>query len=155
MLKKSQRIGLAVASVILSLPALLGAIAGPFLVYATALAGGYNGDPVHAVVKLLSTWKGSLIVMASLCFIMHVALFLYLVIRFARGLSLPVLAQLYCVTIVLLAIGERIRLLIVDGNAFFWFGAFSLPHALCIFAIIWFNANLSKPHAAQRAEALG
>jgi hypothetical protein len=60
----------------------------------------------------------------------------------------------HCVTIVLLAIGERIRLLIVDGNAFFWFGAFSLPHALCLFAIIWLNTNLSKPHVAQRAEAL-
>jgi hypothetical protein len=117
--------------------------------------GGYNGDPVHAVVKLLSTWKGCLIMMACLLFIMHVGLFLYLVIRFARGLSLPVLTQLYCITIVLLVIAERIRLLIVDGNAFFWFGAFSLPHALCLFAIIWMNANSSKPHVVQRVEALG
>jgi hypothetical protein len=154
MLKKSQRIGLAVGSLILSLPALLGAVTGSFFVYATAVLGGHNGDAVHAAVKLLSTWKGSLIVMAYLSFIMYVGLFLYLVIRFARGLSLPLLAQLYCVTIVLLAIGERIRLLIVDGNAFFWFGAFSLPHALCLFAIIWLNTNLPKPHVAQRTEAL-
>jgi hypothetical protein len=29
------------------------------------------------------------------------------------------LAQLYCIAIVLLAVGERIRLLIVGGDAFF------------------------------------
>jgi hypothetical protein len=39
------------------------------------------------------------------------------------------------------AIGERIRLLIVAGDAFFWFGAFSLPHVFCLFAIVWANAN--------------
>ena len=155
MLKKSQRIGLAVGSLILSLPALIAAVAGSFLVYATAVAGGYSGDPVQAVVKLLSTWKGCLIMVASLLFIIHVGLFLFLVIRFARGRSLPVLAQRYCITIVLLAIGEKIRLLIVDGNAFFWFGAFSSPHAICLFVIIWMNANSSKPDAAQRMEAMG
>jgi hypothetical protein len=155
MLRKSQRIGLAVGSLILSLPAFLGGIAGIFFVYSTALLGGYNGNPVQAVVKLLSTWKGCLIMMACLLFIMHVGLFLYLVIRFARGLSLPTLAQLYCITIVLLAIGERIRLLMVDGNAFFWFGAFSLPHPLCLFVIIWMNRNSSKSYGARGAAALG
>jgi len=53
------------------------------------------------------------------------------------------IAQAYCVAIVLLAIGERIRLLIVDGDAFFWFGAFSLPHVLCLFAILWMNKRCS------------
>jgi hypothetical protein len=73
--------------------------------------------------------------------IAHIAVFLYLLNRFARGLVLPRVAQLYCVTIVLLAIVERIRLQIVDGDAFFWFGVFSLPHVLCLFTIIWMGAN--------------
>ncbi len=68
-------------------------------------------------------------------------LFLYLLIRFARGLALPVLAQAYCMTIVILAIGERIRLVIVDGDALFWFGAFSLPHVLCLLAIIYLRGR--------------
>jgi len=155
MLKKAQRISVAVASFVLSLPAFIGVLAGTFFVYATAVLGGNDGTPVQAVVRMFSTWKGCLIMMAVLAFILYVGLFLYLVIRFARGLSLPALAQVYCVIIVLLAIGERIRLLIVDGNAFFWFGAISLPHALCLFAIIWMNAKASKPLVAKRAEALG
>jgi hypothetical protein len=73
--------------------------------------------------------------------IMHIALFIYLLIRFARGFTLPLLPQLYCMTIVILAIGERIRLLIVDGNALFWFGVFSLPHAFCLFFIVWASTN--------------
>jgi len=54
------------------------------------------------------------------------------------------LAQLYCIAIVLLAIGERIRLLVVDGAAFLWFGFFSLPHVLCLFAIVWANAPATQ-----------
>jgi hypothetical protein len=155
MLKNNQRISVAVASFVLSLPAFIGVLAGTFFIYATAVLSGYDGNPAQAVVRMLSTWRGCLIMMAALLFMLYVGSFLYLVIRFARGLSLPFLAQVYCVTIVLVAIGERIRLLIVDGNAFFWFGAFSLPHALCLFAIIWMNAKASKPHVAKRAEALG
>jgi len=153
MLKKNHRVGLAVGSLILSLPAFLGAVVGAFLLYATAVLSGYNGDPVHAAIKLLGTWNGCLIMMECLLFIIHVGLFVYLVMRFARGLSLPIPAQLYCITIVLLAVGERIRLSVVDGNTFFWFGAFSLPHVLCLFAIIGMNANSSKPRVAQRVEA--
>jgi hypothetical protein len=144
MLKRNQRVGIAVGSAILSLPALFTAIVGSFFVYAIAVVGGYNGNPIQAALKLLGSWMGCLVVMASLLVIMHFAIFLYLLIRFARGLALPVLAQLYCISIVLLAIGERIRLLIVDGDAIFWFGAFSLPHALCLFAIVWMNANSSR-----------
>ncbi len=51
------------------------------------------------------------------------------------------LAQAYCMTIVILAIGEGIRLLIVDGEALFWFGAFSLPHVLCLLAIIYLRGS--------------
>ena len=52
----------------------------------------------------------------------------------------PLLAQLYCMTIVILVIGER-SLLIVDGKALFWFGAFSLPHACCLFFVVWATTN--------------
>jgi hypothetical protein len=141
MLKSSQRVGIAVGSMILSLPAFFAALAGSFFVYAFAVLGGYNGTPLQAVLKLLSSWKGCVVMMAFLLIITHIVIFIYLLIRFARRLALPVLAQLYCITIVLLAIGERIRLLIVDGDAFFWFGVFSLPHVFCVFAIVWANAN--------------
>jgi hypothetical protein len=141
MLKRSQRVGIAVGSVILSLPAFFTALAGSFFVYAFAVLGGYNGTPLQAVLKLLSSWQGCVAMMPFLLIITHIAIFIYLLIRFARGLALPMLAQLYCITIVLLAIGERIRLLIVDGDAFFWFGAFGLPHVFCLFAIVWANAN--------------
>jgi hypothetical protein len=151
----SQKTALAAGSFILSIPALLTAVAGSFFVYATAVLSGYNGSPLQAVVKLLSTWRGCLILMGCLLFLVHIALFAYLLIRFARGLRLPVSAQIYCVTIVLLVIGERIRLLIVDGNASFWFGALSLPHALCLFAIIWADAGSSRARVdARRVEAL-
>ncbi|MGA2777679.1 MAG: hypothetical protein ABSF94_08980 [Steroidobacteraceae bacterium] len=72
--------------------------------------------------------------------ILHVATFTFLLIRFARGLALPMVAQLYRISIVILAIGETIRVLIVDGDAVFWFGAFSLPHAVCLFVLVWMNA---------------
>ena len=88
--------------------------------------------------------------MAFLLIMTHIAIFIYLLIRFARGLALPALAQLYCITIVLLAIGEKIRLLIVDGDAFFWFGAFSLPHVFCLFAIVWANANSVRSDLPQQ-----
>jgi hypothetical protein len=141
MLKRSQRAGIAVGSIILSLPAFFTAVGGSIFVYLLAVLGGYNGTPLQALLKLLSSWKGCVAMMPFILVIMHIAIFIYLLIRFARGLALPMLAQLYCITIVLLAIGERIRLLIVDGDAFLWFGAFSLPHVFCLFAIVWANAN--------------
>jgi hypothetical protein len=149
MLKKSRRVGIAVGCAILSLPAFFTVLAGSFFVYAFAVLGGYNGTPLQAMLKLLSSWKGCVALTPVLLIIVHVVIFIYLLIRFARGLTLPLVAQLYCITIVLLAIGERIRLLIVDGDASFWFGAFSLPHAFCLFAIVWMNANLERfdtPH---------
>jgi hypothetical protein len=144
MLKKSQRIGVAVASVILSLPAFLSAIAGAFFVYAFAVLGGYNGSALQAVLKLLSSWQGCLSMIPIFLIIAHFSLFIYLLIRFARGLALPLLGQLYCLTIVILAIGERIRLLIVHGNALFWFGIFSLPHVLCLLYVVWASTNATK-----------
>jgi hypothetical protein len=141
MLKRSQRIGIAVGSAILSLPAFFAVFAASFIVYAFAVLGGYNGTALQAALKLLSSWKGCLDMMPFFLSIMHIAVFIYLLIRFARGLVLPLPAQLYCMTIVILAIGEKIRLLIVDGDAIFWFGAFSVPHVLCLFLIVWVNAN--------------
>jgi hypothetical protein len=144
MLKRSQRIGIAVASTILSLPAFLTAFAGAFFVYAFAVFGGYNGNALQAALKLLSSWKGFAAMIPVFLIIAHIALFIYLLIRFARGLALPLLAQLYCMTIVILAIGERIRLLIIDGNALFWFGIFSLPHVLCLFFVVWASAKATE-----------
>jgi hypothetical protein len=141
MLKRSQRIGIAVASAVLSLPAFFAAFAGAFFVYAFAVLGGYNGNALQAALKLLSSWKGCVVMIPVFLIITHIALFIYLLIRFARGLALPLLAQLYCMTIVILAIGERIRLLIVDGDAFSWFGIFSLPHVFCLFLIVWASRN--------------
>jgi hypothetical protein len=143
-MKGSQRVGIAVGGAILSLPAFVSMFAGSFFVYALAVLAGYNGTPLQAVMKLLSSWKGCVAMMPVLLGIVHIAIFIYLLIRFARGLTLPMAAQLYCVTIVLLAIGERIRLLIVDGDSFFWFGALSLPHALCLLTILWMNARISR-----------
>jgi hypothetical protein len=149
MLKRSQRVGIAVGSVILSLPAFFAVFAGAVFVYAFAVLGGYNGTPLQAVLKLLSSWQGCVAMIPFILIITHMAIFIYLLVRFARGLTLPMLAQLYCITIVLLAIGERIRLLIVDGDAFLWFGAFCLPNVFCLFAIVWANANSARsdmPH---------
>jgi hypothetical protein len=141
MLKGSQRAGIAVGSVILSLPAFFAAFAGSVLVYVFAVLGGYNGTPLQAMLKSLSSWKGCVAILPFILIYTHIATFIYLLIRFARGRALPALAQLYCITIVLLAIGEKIRLQIVDGGSFFWFGAFSLPHVFCLFTIVWVNAN--------------
>jgi hypothetical protein len=149
MLKRSQRVGIAVGSIILSLPAFFATFAGAVFAYLFAELVGYNGTPLQAVLKLLSSWQGCVAMIPFILIITHLAIFIYLLVRFARGLALPMLAQLYCITIVLLAIGERIRLQIVDGDAFLWFGAFSLPHVFCLFAIVWANANLVRsdmPH---------
>jgi hypothetical protein len=43
---------------------------------------------------------------------------------------------------VLLAIGERIRLEVIDVDVFFWFGVLSLPHVLCLLALIYENQRL-------------
>jgi len=118
MLKRSQRTGISVASAILSLPAFFAAFAGAIVVYAFAVLGGYNGTALQAALKLLSSWRGRVVMILGFLIITHIALFIYLLIRFARGLALPLLAQLYCMTIVILAIGEKIRLLIVAGDAF-------------------------------------
>jgi hypothetical protein len=152
MSKRNQRIGIAVASAILSLPAFFAAFAGAFFVYAFAVLGGYNGSLLQAALKLLSSWKGCMAIIAVFLVIVHIALFIYLLIRFARGFALPLLAQLYCMTIVILAIGERIRLLIVDGDALFWFGAFSLPHAFCLFFIVWASMNSMQSGIPLRRE---
>ena len=141
MLKRSQRTGIAVASAILSLPAFFAAFAGAVLVYEFAVLWGYNGTALQAALKLLSSWRGCVVMILGFLIITHMVLFIYLLIRFARGLTLPLLAQLYCMTIVILAIGEKIRLLIVDGDAFFWFGIFSLPHVFCLFYIVWASTH--------------
>jgi hypothetical protein len=141
MLKKSHRVGIAVVSAVLSLPALITALFGAFFVYALAVFGGYNGTPGQALLKLLSSWQGVVSLVPAFLVIAHFVVFVYLLIRFARGLALPMLAQLYCITIVLLAIAERIRLQVVDGDRVFWFGAASVPHALCLCAITWMSAN--------------
>ena len=144
MLKRSQRISIAVASAILSLPAFFAVFAGSVLVYEFTVLGGYNGTALQAALTLLSSWRGRVVLVLGFLIITHIALFIYLLIRFARGLTLPLLAQLYCMTIVILAIGEKIRLLIVDGDAFFWFGIFSLPHVFCLFYIVWASASSTK-----------
>lgn len=141
MLKRSQRISTAVASAILSLPAFFAVFAGAYFIYAFAVLGGYNGTALQAVLKVSSSWRGCVAMIPVFLVILHIALFIYLLVRFARGLPLPLLTQLYCMTIVILAIGEKIRLLIVDGNAQFWFGALSLPHAFCLFFIVWENTR--------------
>jgi hypothetical protein len=151
-LEKRQRIGIAVVGAVLSLPAFFAAPEGAFFVYAFAVLGGYAGNPFQAALKLLSSREGWVAMMPLLLIITHIALFIYLLVRFARGLTLPLLVQLYCTTILILAIAERIRLLIVDGDAFFWFGAFSVPHVLCLFAILWKNANSMRPSIPCRGE---
>jgi hypothetical protein len=155
MLKRSQRISIAVASAILSLPAFFAAFAGAFFVYAFGVLGGYNGTALQAALKLLSFWKGCVAMIPVFLIITHIVLFIYLLIRFARGLALPLLAQLYCMTIVILAIGERIRLQIVDGDVFFWFGIFSLPHVVCLFVVVWGSSNTMQIHAAFRSAKSG
>jgi hypothetical protein len=152
MLKRSQRISIAVASAILSLPAFFATFAGVVLVYEFAVLGGYNGGALQAALKLLSSWRGCVVMIPVFLIITHIALFIYLLIRFARGLALPLLAQLYCMTIVILAIGEKIRLLIVDGDAFFWFGIFSLPHVFCMFFIVWASTHSTKSGIPFRQE---
>ena len=144
MLKRSQRISIAVASAILSLPAFFAVFAGSVLVYEFTVLWGYNGTALQAALKLLSSWRGRVVLILGFLIITHIVLFIYLLIRFARGLTLPLLAQLYCMTIVILAIGEKIRLLIVDGDAFFWFGIFSLPHVFCLFFIVRASTNSTK-----------
>ena len=144
MLKRSQRISIAVASAILSLPAFFAVYAGAFIVYMFTVLWGYNGTALQAALKLLSSWRGRMVLILGFLIITHMVLFIYLLIRFARGLTLPLLAQLYCMTIVILAIGEKIRLLIVDGDAFFWFGIFSLPHVFCLFFIVRASTNSTK-----------
>jgi hypothetical protein len=76
----------------------------------------------------------------------HIAVFIYLLVRFALGRTLPRPAQLYCMTMVILAIGEKIRLSLGGGDASFWFGTFSLPHAFCLFWIVWTSEGaVTKP----------
>lgn len=150
---RNQRVGITIASVVLSLPALATALLGGFFIYAFAVLGGYNGTPLQAVVNLLSSWKGFLAMIPVFLIIGYIAVFIYLLSRFARGLPLPLLAQIYCMTIVILAIGERIRLQIVDGNALFWFGVFSLPHVFCLFVIIWISAKWLRPGVPYREQS--
>lgn len=145
LLKRSQRIGIAVAGAVLSIPAFFAAYAGAFFVYAFAVLGGSNGSALQAALKLLSSWRGCVALIPVFLVIMHIILFIVLLVRFARGLALPLFPQLYCMSIVILAIGERIRLLIVDGNALFWFGALSVPHVVCLFAIVFAGANSLRP----------
>jgi len=116
---RNQRVGITIATAVLSVPALATALLGGFFIYAFAVLGGYNGTPLQAVVNLLSSWKWFLAMIPVFLIIGYIAVFIYLLSRFARGLPLPLLAQIYCMTIVILAIGERIRLQIVDGNALF------------------------------------
>jgi hypothetical protein len=129
---------------VVSLPAFFAVFAGSYLVYEIAVVSGYSGSALQAVIKLLSSWKGSAALIPLFLLLIHIGLFTQLLIRFARGAALPVFAQIYCVTIVLLAIGERIRLLFTDGGASFWFGLFSLPHACCLLAILWVNQSESQ-----------
>jgi hypothetical protein len=146
MLKQSQRIWISVGSVILSLPAFFAVYAGFFFTYATAVLAGYNGTQLQAIVKLLSSSKGLLATTPWLLIIVHIGLFISLLIRFARGLPLPVFAQLYCLATVIFAIGVRIQIVLTGGNAFFWFGLFSLPHVICLLGVLYFNNKSTRPY---------
>jgi hypothetical protein len=96
------------------------------------------------MVKLFSSWKGCLAMIPWLLITAHIVIFIYLLIRFSRGLLLPMSAQVYCLTIVILAIGVRIQLLLGGGDAFFWFGIFSLPHAIVLVAILYLNRGSTQ-----------
>jgi hypothetical protein len=142
MMKKSHRIGIAAVSFVLSLPAFVAVIAGTVFAYEIPVLSGYRGTSAQAILTLLKSFSGWVVLAAVLLLIGHVAMFIYLLIRFARGLVLPAFAQFYCLAIVLFAIGERIRLEIVDADVFFWFGVLSLPHVLCLLALIYVNHKL-------------
>jgi hypothetical protein len=150
-MKGSTRIFAAVGSLILSLPAFFTVYAGFVFTYLFAVLGGYNGTLPQAIVKLFSSWKGCVATIPWLLIIAHIVVFVYLLIRFARGLSLPMFAQLYCLTVVILAVGVRIQLSISHGEVFFWFGVLSLPHVICLGAILYLN-RASSPAPASAAD---
>jgi hypothetical protein len=74
----------------------------------------------------------------------YIVVFIYLLIRFSRGLRLPVFAQVYCLAIVILAIGMRIQLSLRETEVFFWFAVFSLPHVICLVAILYLNRRSTQ-----------
>lgn len=134
---RTERIAIALLSAILSLPAFIAVYAGTVITYSIAVLSGYDRGPLQAILLLLKSVKGFATLSILALMIVHVAVFIYLLVRFARGRALPKLAQLYCLTLVILAIGEKIRLSLVSGDTFFWFGVWSLPHALCLFWLVW------------------
>jgi hypothetical protein len=143
-MKRSTRILVAVGSLILSLPTFFAVYAGFVFVYLFAVLGGYNGTALQALVKLFSSWKGCVAMIPWLLITVYIVVFIYLLIRFSRGLRLPVFAQVYCLAIVILAIGVRIQLSLRHGEVFFWFGVFSLPHLICLVAILYLNRRSTQ-----------
>jgi hypothetical protein len=135
-------------------PAFVAAYLGMVFVYLTAMTGGHYLTPLHAAWLLFSSPKGLVSGLPLTLMIVHIGVFIYLLVRFARGRTLPRAVQIYCMTIVILAIGERIRLNSLDGEVFFWFGLWSLPHALCLFLIVWLNRPIvTKPALAAKVRA--
>jgi hypothetical protein len=144
---RSTRILIAVGSLILSLPTFFAVYAGFIFTYQFAVLGGYNGTVLQALVKLFSSWSGCVAMIPWLLITAYIVVFIYLLIRFSRGLRLPVFAQVYCVAIVILAIGVRIQLSLREAEVFFWFGVFSLPHVICLVAILYLNRRSTQPLA--------
>jgi hypothetical protein len=144
---RSTRILIAVGSLIVSLPTFFAVYAGFIFTYLFAVLGGYNGTVLQALVKLFSSWSGWVAMIPWLLITAYIVVFIYLLIRSSRGLRLPVFAQVYCLAIVILAIGVRIQLSLREAEVFFWFGVFSLPHVICLVAILYLNRRSTEPLA--------
>jgi ABC-type transport system involved in multi-copper enzyme maturation permease subunit len=112
--------------------------------------GGYQGTLLDAFISIVSKKEGLIIAIPVILAILHIIVFCYMLLRFARGQALSIAPQVYCLAIVIMAVIEKVRLILVSDNAaFFWFGLFSVPHVICLFLIIVLNRNESRKNGAQ------
>jgi len=150
-MKKYKRILISIVSFILSLPAFFAIFGGLVMAYMLATLGGYRGSLLDSFILITSSREGLTVSIAVVLGIFHIMIFSFMLIRFSRGMALSMFSQVYCLSIVIMAILEKDRLLIVGGEfaAFFWFGLLSLPHVICLVLIIIINNNESKKNMPQ------
>jgi hypothetical protein len=149
-MSRTSRAIVAVFAAILSVPAIVASAAGPLLVLSMAQLGGFHGNSIDAFFAIVRDAAHSLtslgVLAAAICALLYWFCFGYLVLSFARDRAASSVVKFYCLVVLILAVGERLRLELVSSDTFFWFGALSVPHAL---ALPWFLAR--SPNKSARA----
>ncbi len=143
-MRRSTRIVVSCSGIILALPAFFALPAGLMLMRAVEMLSGGQPSFPEFLYNSFSTPSNKYFALLVVALLLHAVFFVVLLSRFFARKPLPIFLELYCLSAVFAACGESIHLFLTGGDNFFWFGPFSVPHALFVIAMIAYENRPRK-----------